>query len=36
VQPANITGPTAFQGATCASPPVINFAGLAQRCIIAP
>jgi len=36
VQPANITGPTAFGGATCASPPVINFAGTAQRCIIAP
>jgi len=36
VQPANITGPTASGGATCASPPVINFAGTAQRCIIAP
>ena len=36
VQPANISGPTAFLGATCGSPPVINFAGLAHRCIIAP
>jgi hypothetical protein len=23
-------------GATCGSPPVINFTGLAHRCIIAP
>ncbi len=36
VQPANITGPAAFGGATCGSPPVINFAGVAHRCIIAP
>ncbi len=36
VQPANITGPAAFGGATCGSPPVINFSGLAHRCIIAP
>jgi len=36
VQPANIAGPTTFGGATCASPPTINFSGLAQRCIIAP
>jgi hypothetical protein len=36
VQNSNISAPAAFGGATCDSPPVINFAGLAQRCIIAP
>ncbi len=36
VQPANITGPTAPTGATCGSPPTINFAGVAHRCIVAP
>jgi hypothetical protein len=36
VQNSNITGPDAPGGATCASPPVINFSGLAHRCIIAP
>ena len=36
VQNSNITGPTASGGATCASPPVIDFNGLAHRCIIAP
>ena len=32
----NITGPTAFGGATCGSPPSINFAGSATRCIVGP
>jgi hypothetical protein len=36
VQNSNITGPAAFGGATCGSPPVINFTGSAQRCIVAP
>jgi hypothetical protein len=36
VQNSNISEPAAFGGATCAAPPVINFTGLAQRCIIAP
>jgi hypothetical protein len=36
VQPATIGAPAAFGGATCGSPPTINFTGLAQRCIIAP
>jgi hypothetical protein len=36
VQHSKISGPAAFGGATCAAPPVINFTGLAQRCIIAP
>ena len=36
VQLADITGPAAFGGATCGSPPTINFAGVAHRCIIAP
>ena len=36
IQPANITGPTAFVNSTCGSPPAINFAGSAQRCIVAP
>jgi hypothetical protein len=36
VQNSNISGPTTSGGATCASPPVINFNGLAHRCIIAP
>jgi hypothetical protein len=36
VQNSNISGPAAFGGATCAAPPLINFTGLAQRCIIAP
>ena len=36
VQNSNISAPTAFGGATCASPPVIDFNGLAHRCIIAP
>ena len=35
-QSATITGPTAFGGATCGSPPTINFAGVAHRCIVAP
>ena len=36
VMPSTISGPTAFLGATCGSPPTINFAGVAHRCIIAP
>jgi hypothetical protein len=36
VQNSNISAPAAPGGATCASPPVINFAGVAHRCIIAP
>ncbi len=36
VQNSNISAPAAFGGATCGSPPVINFAGVAHRCIIAP
>jgi hypothetical protein len=36
VQNSNISGPAAFGGATCGSPPVINFTGAAQRCIVAP
>jgi len=36
VQPATITGPAAFGGAVCGSPPTINFAGVAHRCVIAP
>ncbi len=35
-QSATMTGPAAFGGATCGSPPTINFAGVAHRCIIAP
>ena len=33
VLPNSVTGPGAPLGATCASPPVINFAGSATRCI---
>ncbi len=36
ILPSTITGPAPFGGATCGSPPVINFAGVAHRCIIAP
>jgi hypothetical protein len=36
VQLGTITGPTAFLGASCGSPPTINFSGVAHRCIIAP
>jgi hypothetical protein len=36
IMPSAIAGPTDFQGATCDSPPVIDFHGLAHRCIIAP
>jgi hypothetical protein len=36
VQNSNISAPAAFGGATCGSPPIINFTGLAHRCIIAP
>ncbi len=36
VQNSTIGAPAAFGGATCGSPPVINFFGAAQRCIIAP
>jgi hypothetical protein len=36
ILPSTITGPAAFGGATCGSPPAINFAGTADRCIIAP
>jgi hypothetical protein len=36
VQLSNISAPAAFGGATCDSPPVINFTGMAQRCIVAP
>jgi hypothetical protein len=36
VQPANISGPTAFVASSCGSPPPINFAGTVQRCIVAP
>ncbi len=35
-QSASITGPAAYGGATCGSPPAINFAGVTHRCIIAP
>jgi hypothetical protein len=31
--PNNVSGPAAFGGATCASPPVVNFTGMATRCI---
>jgi hypothetical protein len=33
VLPSTISGPTASTGATCASPPVINFTGTATRCL---
>jgi hypothetical protein len=36
VQNSTVSGPTASGGATCTSPPVINFNGLAHRCIVAP
>jgi CBS domain protein len=36
VQNNTISGPTTSGGTSCASPPVINFSGLAHRCIIAP
>jgi hypothetical protein len=36
VLPSTISGPTPFMGATCASPPPVNFTGTAQRCIVAP
>ncbi len=36
ILPSTISGPTAFEGATCANPPPINFTGTAQRCIVAP
>ncbi len=36
VQASNISAPAPFGGATCASPPTINFLGAAQRCIVAP
>ena len=36
ILPSTISGPAAFGGATCGSPPVINFTGSAQRCIVAP
>ncbi len=36
VQNSTISAPAPFGGATCASPPTINFFGLAQRCIVAP
>jgi hypothetical protein len=36
VQNSNISGPAAFGGATCLAPPVINFTGSAQRCMVGP
>jgi len=36
ILPSTISGPAAFGGATCGVPPVINFTGTAQRCIVAP
>jgi hypothetical protein len=35
-QNSTVSGPAASGGAACAAPPVINFTGLAHRCIIAP
>jgi hypothetical protein len=35
-QEATIAAPAANGGATCASPPQINFAGLQSRCFNAP
>jgi hypothetical protein len=31
--PNTVSGPAAFGGAVCGSPPVVNFAGSATRCI---
>jgi lipooligosaccharide transport system ATP-binding protein len=33
ILPSTISGPTASTGATCASPPAINFTGTATRCL---
>jgi hypothetical protein len=36
VQNNTLSAPAAFGGATCGSPPVINFSGVATRCLVGP